>query len=114
MIVGVAASVWSIPWGETTRVSTTLMDYGFITLMIASLIAFVGLTTLGIGVIRAKVLPAWTVAPMVVAGLAAFPFIHHTLHGVLIGLSWVVVGYALWRRVPERPLGTNVQPSPAG
>jgi hypothetical protein len=97
MSVGVAISVWSVPWGETTRVATTLMDYGFIAMMIATLIAFPGLTLLGIGVVRAKVLPAWTVAPLAVAGLAAVPWIHHTLHGGLIGLSWVAVGYALWR-----------------
>ena len=97
MIVGVAISVWSVPWGETTRVATTLMDYGFIAIMIGTLIAFAGLTVLGIGVVRAKLLPVWTVAPLAVAGLAAVPWIHHTLHGGLIGLSWVAVGYALWR-----------------
>ena len=104
MTVGLAASVWTIPWGDTTRVSTALMDYGFIALMIASPIAFVGLTLLGIGAVRTKVMPTWTVVPLAIAGLAAVPWIHHTLHGVLIGLSWLTVGYALWRSGP-RPGG---------
>ena len=100
MIVGVAISVWSVPWGETTRDATTLMDYGFVAMMIASIIAFLGLTLLGIGVVRTKVLPVWTVAPLTIAGLAAVPWIHHTLYGVLIGLGWLTVGYALWRSGP--------------
>lgn len=115
MTVGMAASVWTIPWGETTRVSTTFSDYGFIALMIASPIAFVGLTLLGIGVVRTKDLPTWTIAPLAIAGLAAVPWIHHTLHGVLIGLGWLLVGYPLWRSrgpgwIPrrERTLGLDL------
>ena len=96
MILGVALSVWSVPWGETVRHSTTLMDYGFFALMIASLVAFIGLILLGIGIVRTNVLPGWSAAPLIIAGLAAVPWIHHTIHGVLIGLSWMVVGYALW------------------
>lgn len=97
MSAGLVVSVWSVPWGETTRVSTTLTDYAFVTMMIASIFAFVGLTLLGIGVVRTKVLPAWTVAPLAIAGFAAVPWIHHTLYGVFIGLGWLTVGYALLR-----------------
>jgi hypothetical protein len=96
MAVGIGVSVWSVPWGATTRVSTPLTDYGFITMMIASLFAFAGLTLLGIGAVRARVVPDWTVAPLAIAGLAAVPWIYHTPYGVLIGLGWLAVGYALW------------------
>ena len=34
--------------------------------------------------------------PLAIAGLAAVPWIYHTPYGVLIGLGWLAVGYALW------------------
>ena len=97
MIVGVVIAFWAVPWGDTTIVATTLMKYGFIGMGMASLVAFLGLTVLGIGLVRPKVLPAWAVAPLIIAGLAAIPWLHHTLHGVLIGLGWLTLGWALWR-----------------
>ena len=103
MMVGVAISVWSVPWGETTRNATTLMDYGFIAMMIASIFALIGLMLLGIGVVRTKVFPAWTIAPLAIAGLAAVPWIHHTIYGVLIGLGWLALGYALWSQRGRAP-----------
>ena len=67
------------------------MDYGFIAMMIASIFAFVGLTLLGIGVVRTKVFPAWAIVPFAIAGLAAVPWIHHTVYGALIGLGWLAI-----------------------
>ena len=95
MAAGLAVSVWGNPWGDVTRVSTTLTDYGFIAMMIASLFALVGLAMLGIGASRAGVLPAWAVVPLAVAGLAAVPWSYHTLYGVFVGLGWLMAGYAL-------------------
>ena len=66
-------------------------------MMIASLFAFVGLAMLGIGTARAKILPAWAVVPLAVAGLAAVPWGYHTPYGALVGLGWLLLGYALWR-----------------
>jgi hypothetical protein len=100
MAAGLAVSVWDNPWGDTARVSTTLTDYGFVAMMIASLFAFVGLTMLGIGAARAEIMPGWAVVPMAVAGLASVPWNYHTPYGVFVGLRWLVVGYALWRPVP--------------
>jgi hypothetical protein len=100
MAAGLAVAVWGNPWGDVTRVSTTLTDYGFIAMMIASLFAPVGLAMLGIGAARAKILPAWAVPPLAVAGLAAVPWGYHTPYGVLVGLGWLVVGFALWRPGP--------------
>ena len=97
MMVGVVLNFWAIPWGETSWATTTSIKYGAFTIGLASLTAFLGLMLLGIGVVRTRALPAWTIIPLVIAGLAAIPWLHHTLHGVLIGLSWLVVGYALWR-----------------
>jgi hypothetical protein len=97
MATGLAISVWGNPWGDTARVSTTLTDYGFIAMMIASLFAFVGLTMLGIGAVRAGIMPDWAVVPLAVAGLAAVPWNYHTPYGVFVGLGWLLVGYALWQ-----------------
>lgn len=105
MAAGLAVAVWGNPWGETTRVSTALTDYGFIAMMIASLFAFVGLAMLSVGAARAEILPAWAVVPMAVAGLAAVPWGYHTPYGVLVGLGWLVLGYALWRPGPGSRMG---------
>ena len=100
MAAGLAISVWGNPWGDVTRVSTTLADAGFIAMMIASLFAFVGLTVLGIGAARAEILPAWAVLPLAVAGLGAVPWGYHTPYGVLVGLGWLIVGYIMLRPGP--------------
>ena len=106
MMGGVALSVWSVPWGETTRIATTVMDAGFIAMMIASIFAFVGLTLLGIGLVLAKDFPAWTIVPLAVAGFAAVPWIHHTVYGLLIGLGWLAIGYSIWRIDAERGMAS--------
>ena len=100
MAAGLAVAVWGNPWGGTTRVSTTLADYGFVAMMFASLFAPVGLALLGFGAARAEILPAWAVVPLAVAGLAAVPWGYHTPYGVLVGLGWLIAGYALWRPGP--------------
>ena len=100
IIIGVSADVWAVAWGDTTRVSTALTEYAWGGIAIASLTAFLGLTLLGIAMVRRNVLPAWAVVPLIIAGLAAIPWLHHTLHGFLIGLGWLIVGYALWRTGP--------------
>ena len=100
MMVGGIVAVWPIPWGETSAVLTNSMEYGFIAAVMGSLATFLGLTLFGIGLVRTKVLPAWTAAPLIIAGMAAVPYLDHTLHGVLIGLGWIMVGYAIWRAGP--------------
>ena len=101
MAAGLAIGVWGNPWGDTARVSTTLTDYGFIAMMIASLFAFVGLTMLGIGAVRAGIMQDLAVVPLAVAGLAAVPWNYHTPYGVFVGLGWLVAGYALWQPRPR-------------
>jgi hypothetical protein len=97
IIVGVAADVWPVAWGDTAKVSTGLTGYVWGGIAIASLTALVGTTLMWIGAARTKIVSAWTIAPLVLAGLATIPWLHHTLHGVVIGLGWLAVGYALWR-----------------
>ena len=70
IIAGVVVGLWPVPWGETSVVLTTLMEYGVIAAWLATLPTFLGLTLLGIGVVRSKVLPAWTGAPLIIAGLS--------------------------------------------
>ena len=77
-----------------------MTKYAWIGIGIASLTAFLGLTLLGTSAVRTKVLPAWTIVPLIISGLAAVPCLHHTLHGLLIGLGWLAVGYALWKSGP--------------
>jgi hypothetical protein len=100
MAVGMAINVWNVPWGDTTRVGTDLMDYAFIVMMIATLFALAGLTLVGIGAGRSNVLPSWSIVPLAVAGIGAVPFIHHTPYGLFIGLGWIAFGYGLWRSNP--------------
>lgn len=100
IIAGVVVGLWLIPWGETSVVLTTLMEHGIIAAGLATFPTLLGLALFGISVVQGRVVPTWTIAPLIIAALAAIPYLNHTIYGVLIGLGWLAVGYAQWRSVP--------------
>lgn len=81
-----------------------------VTYFAASLAIFVGLVLLGIAALRAGILsPRWRVLPLVIGLLALLPvwvlaFVHLELPVVVLGLAWVLLGYALWLEKSE-PFG---------
>lgn len=76
----------------------------------------IGLTLIGVGVVRARALGRWSAVPLA-GGLSGWIFyvtdhfgtigslLVHITTGVLFGLSWVVLGYVLWKveRSNQRP-----------
>ena len=69
------------------------------------LLATLGLIALGIVTINGRVLPWWCGAALI-AGNPLVGFFLALWPGVLLGVPWIVVGYAIFRaasRDPERP-----------
>jgi hypothetical protein len=68
----------------------------------------VGVVVLGLGVLRAKVLPPWSIWPLIGGWAAFLPvansplvfgfafFVLSLLAAGMLGVGWVVVGYVLW------------------
>ena len=91
-----------------------------VTYLAASLALFVGLISLGIAALRADVLPRrWRALPLVLGLVALLPvwalaFVHLGLPIVLLGLGWMLLGYALWsgktdgRNAPRLPADGGV------
>ncbi len=73
-----------------------------VTYLAASLAIFVGLVLLGISVLRTGTLPpGWRLLPLAIGVSALLPvwvlaLVHLELPVVLLGLGWVLLGYALW------------------
>lgn len=94
-VANLAEGVWLAKFGEG------LFGVGL-------LIMTVGVVVLGLGVRRAKVLPAWAVWPLAIgwvaflpvanspAVLGVDPFVASVLGAGMLGIGWVAVGYALW------------------
>lgn len=70
----------------------------------AALSIFIGLVLLGIATPRAEILPPrWRALPLIIGLSALLPvwvlaLIHLELPVVLLGLAWMLLGYALWSR----------------
>ena len=89
------------------------MEFGVVLFRVGLMVMTVGVVVLGLVVGRAKVLPAWTVWPLVVGWAAFLPvanspvvfgfafFVLSLLAAGMLGLGWVAVGYALWSNSNE-------------
>jgi hypothetical protein len=85
-----------------------MMEFGVVLFRVGLMILTVGVVVLGLGLRRAKVLPAWAVWPLVVGWAAFLPvanspavfgfdfFVASLLGAGVLGVGWVAVGYALW------------------
>ena len=82
-------------------------------------IMLVGLAGIGLGVvtIAARVLPWWCGGALIVGGPGfAFAALFDELWGVLVGIAWALMGYAVFRATnrsqqpsrPRHPFGTEV------
>jgi hypothetical protein len=73
-----------------------------VTILAASLAIIIGLVLLGIVTLRAGILPTrWRMLPLAIGLLALLPvwvlaFVHVELPVVVLGIGWVLLGYALW------------------
>ena len=94
-----------------------LAEFGTGLFAIGTMSLTFGVVLLGFGLLRAKVLPAWGVWPLVVGWVAFLPianspgvlghtFVLSILAAGMWGVGWVAVGYALWSQ-----RGTPAQPS---
>jgi len=74
----------------------------YLALALASLAIIIGLVLLGIVTLRAGILPTrWRMLPLAIGLLALLPvwvlaFVHVELPVVVLGIGWVLLGYALW------------------
>jgi hypothetical protein len=91
-IGNLAEGLWLLEFG------TRLFAVG-----IMSLIA--GVVLLGFGLLRARVLPPWSVWPLIVGWVAFFPLanvsavaglVPSLLAAFMLGVGWATLGYALW------------------
>lgn len=83
-------------------------EFGVVLFGVGLMILTVGVVVLGLGLRRAKVLPAWAVWPLVVGWAAFLPvanspvvfgfdfFVASLLAAGMLSIGWVAVGYALW------------------
>jgi hypothetical protein len=83
------------------------VEFGVVLFRVGLMILTVGVVVLGFGVRRGKVLPAWAVWPLVAGWVAFLPvanspivfgfafFVPSLLGAGVLGVGWVVVGYAL-------------------
>jgi hypothetical protein len=73
----------------------------------AALAIFIGLVLLGIAALRANALPGrWRTLPLIVGLAALLPvwvlsFIHLEVPVVVLGVGWILLGYALWAEKGE-------------
>ncbi len=66
----------------------------------------IGLLLLGIATVRARALPRWS-GPALIIGLVALWVLGGNGGGLLFGLVWLALGFALWsdRSLPVQPTG---------
>src|SRR3712207_3438281 len=85
-----------------------LVESGVVLFGVGLLVLTVGVVVPGLGVSRAKVLPAWAVWPLVVGWMAFLPvanspnflgfelLVASLLAAEMLGIGWEAVGMALW------------------
>jgi len=91
-IGNLAEGLWLLEFG------TRLFAVGMMALIASALL-------LGFGLLRARVLPPWSVWPLIVGWVAFLPlanvsavtgFVPSLLAAFMLGAGWVTLGYALW------------------
>ena len=102
---GVVVSVVNAPYSLFFEEDGVQPPFPFnVTYGVAALSIFVGLVLLGIATLRAEILPPrWRALPLIVGLSALLPvwvlaFIHLELPVVLLGVAWMLLGYALWSK----------------
>ena len=88
-------------------------EIGWMLFLLGFLIMSIGLVLFGVAAVRANELPRWRALPLMVgvAGLMAFlfgPFLVAAadLLLTLIGVGWILLGYALWSEKDEMVRGS--------
>jgi len=83
-------------------------EFGVVLFGVGLMTLTVGVVVLGLGVLRAKVLPPWSIWPLIGGWAAFLPvansplvfgfafFVLSLLAAGMLGVGWVVVGYVLW------------------
>jgi hypothetical protein len=97
--IGLVADRWTIPW-STYPVSLTVVwpDSRLVTGLVMSLATIpivVGSFLFAFTIAKARVWPRWLGIPLAIGALTIFPWLHETVHGVLYGISWLMVGLAV-------------------
>ena len=113
----VALSVVNVPYSVFFAEDGPQTPFPFnVTYLLAGLAIFVGLVFLGIATSRAGALPGrWRILPLIVGLSALLPvwilaFIHLEAPVVVLGVAWMLLGYALWSEagaLGRRPAGTR-------
>jgi hypothetical protein len=98
MAVTIVFSLWPLPWGanrDEVDFQAPLTKYPSALNGLSTIVLALAMILFSIGVVKAKVWPAWIVLPLNVSSLAAVRWLHETPWGGLTGLAWLVLGYVI-------------------
>jgi hypothetical protein len=88
-------------------VNPDVADVGWL-FLIGLLVATVGIISYAVVTLRAEVVPWWCGAALIAGSplIGLFLYLFSPVEDLLLGIPWIVVGYAVFRagvRLPERP-----------